>query len=75
MNDILDALEVIGNNNSDLNHIFINFSPVFSLQPKDVEAALAGSLDRFGRRLCASVSMVQRSTQDFRSRYNRYCWD
>ncbi|KAN0082290.1 Acetyl-CoA carboxylase, central region domain containing protein [Elaphomyces granulatus] len=50
MNDILDALEVIGNNNSDLNHIFINFSPVFSLQPKDVEAALAGFLDRFGRR-------------------------
>ena len=50
MNDILDALEVIGNNNSDLNHIFINFSPVFSLQPNDVEAALAGFLDRFGRR-------------------------
>ncbi|KAL2005413.1 hypothetical protein VTN00DRAFT_2624 [Thermoascus crustaceus] len=51
MNDILDALEIIGNNNSDLNHIFINFSPVFSLQPKDVEEALAGFLDRFGRRL------------------------
>ncbi|KAK2762604.1 acetyl-coenzyme-A carboxylase [Arachnomyces sp. PD_36] len=51
MNDILDALEIIGNNNSDLNHIFINFSPVFPLQPKDVEEALAGFLDRFGRRL------------------------
>ncbi|KAL4749249.1 hypothetical protein BDW72DRAFT_178697 [Aspergillus terricola var. indicus] len=51
MNDILDALEVIGNNNSDLNHIFINFSPVFNLQPKDVEEALAGFLDRFGLRL------------------------
>lgn len=51
MNDILDALEIIGNNNSDLNHIFINFSPVFSLEPKDVEEALAGFLDRFGRRL------------------------
>ncbi|KAH8425481.1 acetyl-CoA carboxylase ACC1 [Aspergillus melleus] len=51
MNDILDALEIIGNNNSDLNHIFINFSPVFNLQPKDVEEALAGFLDRFGRRL------------------------
>jgi acetyl-CoA carboxylase/biotin carboxylase 1 len=51
MNDILDALEIIGNNNSDLNHIFINFSPVFNLQPTDVEQALAGFLDRFGRRL------------------------
>ena len=51
MNDILDALDVIGNNNSDLNHIFINFSPVFPLQPKDVEEALAGFLERFGRRL------------------------
>ncbi|KAJ5815599.1 hypothetical protein N7474_007376 [Penicillium riverlandense] len=51
MNDILAALEIIGNNNSDLNHIFINFSPVFNLQPIDVEQALAGFLDRFGRRL------------------------
>ena len=51
MNDILDALEIIGNNNSDLNHIFINFSPVFNLQPHDVEEALAGFLERFGRRL------------------------
>ncbi|WEW57838.1 acetyl-coenzyme-A carboxylase [Emydomyces testavorans] len=51
MNDILDALEIIGNNNSDLNHIFINFTPVFQLQPSDVEQALAGFLERFGRRL------------------------
>lgn len=51
MNDILDALEIIGNNGSDLNHIFINFSPVFPLQPGDVEEALAGFLERFGRRL------------------------
>ena len=51
MNDILDALEIIGDNNSDLNHIFINFSPVFNLQPDDVEEALAGFLERFGRRL------------------------
>jgi acetyl-CoA carboxylase/biotin carboxylase 1 len=51
MNDILDALEVIGNNNSDLNHIFINFSPVFPLQPPEVEKALGGFLERFGRRL------------------------
>ncbi|KAI9735343.1 MAG: acetyl-coenzyme-A carboxylase [Claussenomyces sp. TS43310] len=50
MNDILDALEIIGNNNSDLNHIFINFSPVFPLQPEEVEEALAGFLERFGRR-------------------------
>ncbi|TVY68645.1 Acetyl-CoA carboxylase [Lachnellula suecica] len=51
MNDILDALEIIGNNNSDLNHIFINFSPVFDLQPPEVEKALGGFLERFGRRL------------------------
>lgn len=50
MNDILDALEIIGNNNSDMNHIFINFSAVFPLQPAEVEEALAGFLDRFGRR-------------------------
>ncbi|SLM39330.1 acetyl-carboxylase [Lasallia pustulata] len=50
MNDILDALEIIGNNNSDMNHIFINFSQVFPLQPQEVEEALAGFLDRFGRR-------------------------
>lgn len=51
VNDILDALEIIGNNNSDLNHIFINFTPVFPLQPKDIEEQLAGFLERFGRRL------------------------
>ena len=50
MNDILDALEIIGNNGSDMNHIFINFSAVFPLEPKEVEEALAGFLDRFGRR-------------------------
>lgn len=51
MNDILDALTIIGNNNSDLNHIFINFSPVFPLQPPEVEQALGGFLERFGTRL------------------------
>ncbi|CZR61438.1 probable acetyl-CoA carboxylase [Phialocephala subalpina] len=51
MNDILDALEIIGNNNSDLNHIFINLTPVFPLQPPEVEKALGGFLERFGRRL------------------------
>ena len=50
MTDILDALEIIGNNGSDMNHIFINFSAVFPLEPREVEEALAGFLDRFGRR-------------------------
>ncbi|KAG5368607.1 Acetyl-CoA carboxylase [Yarrowia sp. E02] len=51
MSDILDALEVIGTTNSDLNHIFINFSAVFALKPEEVEAAFGGFLERFGRRL------------------------
>ncbi len=50
MTDILDALDIIGNNNSDLNHIFINFAAVFPLQPHEVEEALVGFLERFGRR-------------------------
>ncbi|OAL19402.1 hypothetical protein AYO20_11646 [Fonsecaea nubica] len=50
VNDICDALEIIGNNNSDLNHIFINFTPVFNLQPGDVEEQVAGFLERFSRR-------------------------
>lgn len=50
INDILDALEIIGNNNSDLNQIFINFTPVFQLQPQEVEESLQGFLDRFGVR-------------------------
>ncbi|KAK9465746.1 acetyl-CoA carboxylase [Lipomyces arxii] len=51
MSDILDALEVIGPNNSDMNHIFINFSPIFHLVPEEVEAAFGQFLERFGRRL------------------------
>jgi acetyl-CoA carboxylase/biotin carboxylase 1 len=51
VNDILDAMEIIGNNNSDLNHIFINFSPVFPLSPEEIEPALGGFIERFGRRL------------------------
>lgn len=51
MSDILDALEVIGTSNSDLNHIFINFTAVFALAPEEVEAAFGGFLERFGRRL------------------------
>ncbi|SMR48942.1 unnamed protein product [Zymoseptoria tritici ST99CH_1E4] len=50
MTDILDAMEIVGNNNSDMNHIFINFSAVFPLEPKAVEQALEQFLDRFGRR-------------------------
>ncbi|ROT38258.1 acetyl-CoA carboxylase [Sodiomyces alkalinus F11] len=50
VNDIFDALEIIGNNNSDLNQVFINFTPVFQLQPSEVERSLQGFLDRFGPR-------------------------
>ncbi|KAI0016324.1 acetyl-CoA carboxylase [Xylariomycetidae sp. FL0641] len=50
INDIFDALEIIGNNNSDLNHMFLNFTPVFQLKPQDVEHHLQGFLDRFGPR-------------------------
>ncbi|KAI1818844.1 acetyl-CoA carboxylase, partial [Poronia punctata] len=50
INDIFDALEIIGNNNSDLNHMFLNFSPVFQLKPQEVEKSLQGFLDRFGPR-------------------------
>ncbi|GAB1319942.1 acetyl-coenzyme-A carboxylase [Madurella fahalii] len=50
VNDIFDALEIIGTTNSDLNHLFINFTPVFQLEPKEVEQSLQGFLDRFGPR-------------------------
>ncbi|KAI1384404.1 acetyl-CoA carboxylase [Hypoxylon trugodes] len=50
INDIFDALEIIGNNNSDLNHMFLNFTPVFQLKPQEVEQSLQGFLDRFGPR-------------------------
>ncbi|QDS69442.1 acetyl-coenzyme-A carboxylase [Venturia effusa] len=50
MNDILDALEIIGNNNSDMNHIFINFSHIFPIHPKEVEEALGPLISRFGPR-------------------------
>ena len=51
MSDILDTLEVVDTSNSDLNHIFINFSNVFNIQPAEVEAAFGSFLERFGRRL------------------------
>ena len=50
LNEIMDALEIVGNNNSDMNHIFINFSPVFPLDPTTVEEALGSLIDRFGPR-------------------------
>ncbi|KAJ1334968.1 acetyl-CoA carboxylase [Microdochium nivale] len=50
INDIFDALEILGNNNSDLNHLFLNFTPVFQLKPEEVEASLGGFLERFGPR-------------------------
>ncbi|CAN3358203.1 acetyl-CoA carboxylase [Diutina catenulata] len=51
MSDILDALELIDTSNSDLNHIYINFSSSFNVQPQEVEAAFASFLETFGRRL------------------------
>lgn len=52
VNDILDAMEIIGTENTDLNHIHIFFTQTFvDLAPDEVEAALGGFLDRFGRRL------------------------
>lgn len=51
MTDILDALEIVGTSQADMNHIFINFSHVFPLSPSEVEEAIGGFLDRFGRRL------------------------
>lgn len=51
ISDILDTLEVIDTSNTDMNHIFINFSAVFNITPEDVENAFGGFLERFGRRL------------------------
>lgn len=50
MSDILDSLSVLDLSDSDLNHIFINFSAVFNVTPDDVENAFGGFLERFGRR-------------------------
>ncbi len=51
ISEILDVLEVIENNNSDLNHIFVKFLPVLSLQPEDVEMALGSLFEKFGHRM------------------------
>ncbi|QPG73096.1 acetyl-coenzyme-A carboxylase [Brettanomyces nanus] len=50
ISDILDTLEVLDTSNTDMNHIFINFSAVFNITPADVESAFGGFLERFGRR-------------------------
>ncbi|AMD21457.1 HER178Cp [Eremothecium sinecaudum] len=51
MRDILDILEVTDTSNSDLNHIFINFSAVFDVTLEDVANAFGGFLERYGKRL------------------------
>lgn len=50
LNDILDALEIIGNNQSDMNHIFINFSQILPLDFTEVAEKLGDFLNRFGLR-------------------------
>ncbi|KAJ1656041.1 acetyl-coenzyme-A carboxylase [Dispira simplex] len=53
LNDILDALEIVGSTypNSDCNHLFINFVPTFNVDQSQFEPALKGFLDRHGKRL------------------------
>ncbi|KAG0240329.1 acetyl-coenzyme-A carboxylase [Actinomortierella wolfii] len=53
LNDILDALEIVGATykQSDCNHLFINFIPTFQLDANEVEHALKGFIDRHGKRL------------------------
>ncbi|KAG0315088.1 acetyl-coenzyme-A carboxylase [Dissophora globulifera] len=53
LNDILDALEIVGATykQSDCNHLFINFIPTFQLDADEVESALKGFIDRHGKRL------------------------
>ncbi|OLL26610.1 Acetyl-CoA carboxylase, partial [Neolecta irregularis DAH-3] len=50
VSDILDSLEIAGTEQSDMNHIFINFTPAFGLIPSQVETALGGFIERFGKR-------------------------
>ncbi|EGS20342.1 acetyl-CoA carboxylase-like protein [Thermochaetoides thermophila DSM 1495] len=50
VNDIFDALEIIGTNKTDLNHMFINFSHTFQVTADEVAESLQGFLDRFGPR-------------------------
>ena len=64
LNDILDALQILGPERTDMNHIFINFTPTFELFPEEVEQALGGFIERFGRRMwrlrisCVEVRII-----------------
>lgn len=51
MNDILESLQTVDTSGSDLNHIFINFTAVFAVDPSEILKAFRDFLDRFGRRL------------------------
>ena len=64
LNDVLDALQILGPERTDMNHIFINFTPTFELFPEEVEQALGGFIERFGRRMwrlrisCVEVRII-----------------
>ncbi|PVU96100.1 hypothetical protein BB561_001384 [Smittium simulii] len=53
LTDILDNLEIIMDQypNTDCNHLFINFLPIFNLDASQFEPAYRGFLDRHGERL------------------------
>ncbi|GBC48526.2 uncharacterized protein OCT59_029816 [Rhizophagus irregularis] len=53
LNEILDSLEIVSSEhkNSDCNHLFINFIPIFVLEPRQIEEAVKGFIDRHGKRL------------------------
>ncbi|KAJ2555299.1 acetyl-coenzyme-A carboxylase [Coemansia sp. RSA 1933] len=53
LNDILDALEILSVEypNSDCNHLFISFLPIFNLDASHFEPAYRGFLERHGKRL------------------------
>ncbi|KAJ2784730.1 acetyl-coenzyme-A carboxylase [Coemansia javaensis] len=53
LNDILDALEILTaeHPNSDCNHLFISFLPIFNLDAAEFEPAYRGFLERHGKRL------------------------
>ncbi|KAI9474788.1 acetyl-CoA carboxylase [Coemansia mojavensis] len=53
LNDILDSLEILAaeHPNSDCNHLFISFLPIFNLDASQFEPAYRGFLERHGKRL------------------------
>ncbi|KAJ1994228.1 acetyl-coenzyme-A carboxylase [Coemansia spiralis] len=53
LNDILDALEILSVEypNTDCNHLFISFLPIFNLDSSQFEPAYRGFLERHGKRL------------------------